>query len=178
MMTSGERSMAKLKVALYDIKPVINLDADRMARLQLLDFTRRPASAPNTENNSQIPSVFRLSSPSAYLSRMDISTGDAGNLKGFLTGFTAMNAAHESLLQASALVERAPRQRGKLPKPVTDYLKEWFHRHSDHPYPTEEEKNVLCAATGLSMSQVNNWMINVSPTTRNSMMQTIKPSPV
>ncbi|PCH40350.1 hypothetical protein WOLCODRAFT_48393, partial [Wolfiporia cocos MD-104 SS10] len=54
------------------------------------------------------------------------------------------------------------RKRGKLPKPVTDFLKEWLHRHSDHPYPSEEEKKQLCNATGLSMSQVSNWMINVS----------------
>ncbi|GJE91808.1 homeobox domain-containing protein [Phanerochaete sordida] len=59
-----------------------------------------------------------------------------------------------------SLVERAPRKRGKLPKPVTDYLKDWLHRHSDHPYPSEEEKKALCNATGLSMSQVSNWMIN------------------
>lgn len=54
-----------------------------------------------------------------------------------------------------------PRKRGKLPKETTDYLKVWLHRHADHPYPSEEEKRDLCAATGLSMSQVSNWMINV-----------------
>ncbi|KAI0823213.1 hypothetical protein BC628DRAFT_1411748 [Trametes gibbosa] len=60
-----------------------------------------------------------------------------------------------------SLVERPPqRKRGKLPKPVTDFLKDWLHRHSDHPYPSEEEKKQLCHATGLSMSQVSNWMIN------------------
>jgi len=57
---------------------------------------------------------------------------------------------------------RPPRQRGKLPKETTDYLKAWLNRHSDHPYPSEEEKKQLCNATGLSMAQVSNWMINVS----------------
>lgn len=64
----------------------------------------------------------------------------------------------------SSLVDRPPpqqRKRGKLPKETTDYLKAWLHRHSDHPYPSEEEKKQLCLATGLSMSQVSNWMINV-----------------
>ncbi|KIY47714.1 hypothetical protein FISHEDRAFT_14603, partial [Fistulina hepatica ATCC 64428] len=51
-------------------------------------------------------------------------------------------------------------KRGKLPKETTDFLKAWLHRHSDHPYPSEEEKKQLCHATGLSMSQVSNWMIN------------------
>jgi len=53
------------------------------------------------------------------------------------------------------------RRREKLPKPVTDYLKDWLHCHSDHPYPSEDEKKQLCQATGLSMQQVTNWMINV-----------------
>ncbi|KAG0704786.1 hypothetical protein DFH29DRAFT_909826 [Suillus ampliporus] len=57
-------------------------------------------------------------------------------------------------------VDRPMRKRGKLPKETTDYLKAWLHRHSDHPYPSEEEKKQLCHATGLSMSQVSNWMIN------------------
>ncbi|KIL67926.1 hypothetical protein M378DRAFT_159156 [Amanita muscaria Koide BX008] len=60
----------------------------------------------------------------------------------------------------SSLVDRPPRKRGKLPKETTDFLKAWLHRHSDHPYPSEEEKKQLCNATGLSMSQVSNWMIN------------------
>ncbi|KAF7977692.1 hypothetical protein HWV62_33551 [Athelia sp. TMB] len=60
----------------------------------------------------------------------------------------------------SSLVDRPARKRGKLPKETTDYLKAWLHRHSDHPYPSEEEKKQLCLATGLSMSQVSNWMIN------------------
>jgi hypothetical protein len=61
----------------------------------------------------------------------------------------------------SSLVERPPRIRGKLPKLVTDVLKEWLHNHSDHPYPSEEEKKALCLTTGLTMSQVSNLMINV-----------------
>lgn len=62
---------------------------------------------------------------------------------------------------SSTLVDRPQRKRGKLPKETTDFLKAWLHRHSDHPYPSEEEKKQLCHATGLSMSQVSNWMINV-----------------
>ena len=67
-----------------------------------------------------------------------------------------------SAMPSSSLVDRPQRKRGKLPKETTDYLKAWLHRHSDHPYPSEEEKKQLCHATGLSMSQVSNWMINVS----------------
>jgi hypothetical protein len=77
-------------------------------------------------------------------------------------------------MSSSTLVDRPQRKRGKLPKETTDYLKAWLHRHSDHPYPSEEEKKQLCHATGLSMSQVSNWMINVS-TMLYLKFQTLKP---
>ncbi|KAJ6584657.1 hypothetical protein B0H19DRAFT_1368191 [Mycena capillaripes] len=73
----------------------------------------------------------------------------------------ALNSPNRSpQTPSSTLVDRPQRKRGKLPKETTDFLKAWLHRHSDHPYPSEEEKKQLCHATGLSMSQVSNWMIN------------------
>jgi hypothetical protein len=78
----------------------------------------------------------------------------------------ALNSPNRSpQAPSSTLVDRPQRKRGKLPKETTDFLKAWLHRHSDHPYPSEEEKKQLCHATGLSMSQVSNWMINVSAPT-------------
>ncbi len=53
-----------------------------------------------------------------------------------------------------ALDSRGKRRRGNLPKPVTDVLRAWFHEHLDHPYPTEEDKQVFMNQTGLSISQV------------------------
>lgn len=49
---------------------------------------------------------------------------------------------------------RSKRRRGNLPKQVTDILRAWFHDHLDHPYPTEEDKQMFIARTGLSLSQV------------------------
>ncbi|CAE6503894.1 unnamed protein product [Rhizoctonia solani] len=58
-------------------------------------------------------------------------------------------------------VPAAPqRRRGKLPKHVTETLRTWLLGHADHPYPTEEEKKMLCNVTSLTLSQVSNWMIN------------------
>lgn len=53
------------------------------------------------------------------------------------------------------------RRRGKLPKETTETLKTWLMAHKTHPYPTEDEKRMLCDRTGLNMNQVSNWMINV-----------------
>ena len=46
------------------------------------------------------------------------------------------------------------KRRGNLPRDVTDLLKQWFEEHLAHPYPTEEEKQILCRRTGLAMTQV------------------------
>ena len=46
------------------------------------------------------------------------------------------------------------KRRGNLPKPVTDILRMWFAEHIAHPYPTEDEKQVLMNRTGLTISQV------------------------
>ncbi|KAI9846435.1 MAG: hypothetical protein M1837_004026 [Sclerophora amabilis] len=55
---------------------------------------------------------------------------------------------------------RGRRRRGNLPRPVTDILRRWFEEHSDHPYPSEEEKQDLMRETQLAMSQISNWFIN------------------
>ena len=49
------------------------------------------------------------------------------------------------------------RRRGNLPKTVTDTLRVWFTEHIAHPYPTEEEKQILMSQTGLTISQVRQW---------------------
>lgn len=75
----------------------------------------------------------------------------------------ALSPSLASATQSSAAdpAPANPRKRGKLPKHVTETLRAWLMRHADHPYPTEEEKKMLVNVTGLSMSQVSNWMINV-----------------
>lgn len=48
---------------------------------------------------------------------------------------------------------RNRRRRGNLPKAITDVLRAWFQEHLDHPYPSEEEKQMFIQQTGLSMNQ-------------------------
>ncbi len=47
------------------------------------------------------------------------------------------------------------RRRGNLPRPVTDLLKSWFRAHQSHPYPSDEEKQILMGHTGLTITQVS-----------------------
>ncbi|KAF4947409.1 hypothetical protein FGADI_10480 [Fusarium gaditjirri] len=39
-------------------------------------------------------------------------------------------------------------------------LKDWFARNIDNPYPNEEEKNMLELQTGLTRTQITNWLAN------------------
>ena len=39
-------------------------------------------------------------------------------------------------------------------------LKEWLYAHQESPYPTQAEKDLLMEETGLSLKQLNNFMIN------------------
>ncbi|OQE46927.1 hypothetical protein PENCOP_c001G05389 [Penicillium coprophilum] len=68
---------------------------------------------------------------------------------------------------------KTKRRRGNLPKPVTDILRAWFHEHLDHPYPSEEDKQMFMTRTGLSINQISNWFINARrrqlPALRNQM---------
>lgn len=47
------------------------------------------------------------------------------------------------------------RRRGNLPKPITDMLRLWLQEHMDHPYPTDEQKQIFIQRTGLTISQVS-----------------------
>ncbi|GER33514.1 homeodomain-containing family protein [Striga asiatica] len=50
-------------------------------------------------------------------------------------------------------------QRG-LPERAVSILRAWLFDHFLHPYPTDTDKHMLAAQTGLTRNQVSNWFIN------------------
>lgn len=62
--------------------------------------------------------------------------------------------------KSSSPTKSEPRKRGKLPKHVTETLRKWLMEHAGYPYPTEDEKKMLCSVTGLTLTQTSNWFIN------------------
>ncbi|RVX70849.1 hypothetical protein B0A52_06005 [Exophiala mesophila] len=48
----------------------------------------------------------------------------------------------------------------RFPREAVRILKQWLADHSDHPYPTEREKDELKQLTGLKRSQIANWLAN------------------
>ncbi|EIN12331.1 hypothetical protein PUNSTDRAFT_141073 [Punctularia strigosozonata HHB-11173 SS5] len=129
-----------------------------IARLTAQD--RRYSTTSATADYSLSPETHPGSYPSTPIPSIAVSSHTSNHGDQSSANHDSPSIQPAVPIVPSNLVERAPRKRGKLPKPVTDYLKDWLHRHSDHPYPSEEEKKQLCHATGLSMSQVSNWMIN------------------
>lgn len=47
-----------------------------------------------------------------------------------------------------------------LPSEAVSLLKQWLYAHLLKPYPDDDDKDMLVACTGLSVSQINNWFIN------------------
>lgn len=51
-------------------------------------------------------------------------------------------------------------KKGSFSEETISILKSWLFRNITHPYPTEVEKKELLCLTGLTLSQLNNWLIN------------------
>ncbi|GAB1318857.1 Monocarboxylate transporter 4 [Madurella fahalii] len=47
-------------------------------------------------------------------------------------------------------------------------LKNWLSTHSKHPYPNDEEKEMLQKQTGLSKTQITNWLANTRRRNKNA----------
>ena len=45
----------------------------------------------------------------------------------------------------------------RFSRQAIDYLKRWWNEHDTHPYPTKAEKQELASASGLTVTQVDNW---------------------
>lgn len=48
----------------------------------------------------------------------------------------------------------------RFSRPQIKILRSWFENHTDHPYPTDEEKMQLEIETGLKQGQIMTWLAN------------------
>ncbi|KAL3959210.1 hypothetical protein ACCO45_007372 [Purpureocillium lilacinum] len=55
---------------------------------------------------------------------------------------------------------RHPRPRPLFTQDAVRTLRRWFAANKHHPYPTRDDKDALCALTGLDVVQVANWFAN------------------
>lgn len=54
----------------------------------------------------------------------------------------------------------APKIGARFSRDSVRILKNWLSTHARHPYPTEEEKEMLQKQTGLNKTQITNWLAN------------------
>ena len=47
-----------------------------------------------------------------------------------------------------------------LPDSAVEVMTAWFTSHLDHPYPTQDEKNTMMQAAGITLKQLNHWFNN------------------
>ncbi|KAI9672088.1 MAG: hypothetical protein M1831_001901 [Alyxoria varia] len=81
---------------------------------------------------------------------------------GALTGIKPLFSAGASLEQImdDFADRKQDKPSGRFSKKIVKILKGWLEEHKRHPYPNEEEKEQLKDLTGLTRSQVSNWLAN------------------
>lgn len=70
---------------------------------------------------------------------------------------------HTGPIVEDLLKEDAPKRgagAARFPRAAVKILKDWLNEHAENPYPTEDEKQTLASQTGLTVSQISNWMAN------------------
>jgi hypothetical protein len=58
------------------------------------------------------------------------------------------------------LGERGPKVGARFSRDSIRILRGWLSTHQNHPYPSDEEKEVLQRQTGLNKTQITNWLAN------------------
>ncbi|KAL2267558.1 hypothetical protein VTJ83DRAFT_4835 [Remersonia thermophila] len=72
----------------------------------------------------------------------------------------ASGAENPGEAPASAAAAASRGKAARFSREAVKILKNWLSTHSKHPYPTDEEKDMLCRQTGLTKTQITNWLAN------------------
>eukprot|EP01112_Ceratiomyxa_fruticulosa_P013025 TRINITY_DN363_c0_g1_i3.p1 TRINITY_DN363_c0_g1~~TRINITY_DN363_c0_g1_i3.p1 ORF type:complete len:256 (+),score=52.68 TRINITY_DN363_c0_g1_i3:277-1044(+) len=100
---------------------------------------------------------------------LEQSEGSGGSVTPTLRGLSEKEELGEGSDQPNS-----KKRRGNLPKASTNTLKKWLYEHLYHPYPTEEEKKVLEAKTGMTLNQISNWFINARRRILQPMLESVR----
>lgn len=117
----------------------------------------RPCSFTNPE---KMPMQMKQTALDTLHSVAEVSERTFGGL----TGRKPMRSlGHQGPIEEEETESTGPKKgaaASRFPRAATKVLKDWMMAHIDHPYPSEEEKEALGLHTGLSLSQISNWMAN------------------
>ena len=73
---------------------------------------------------------------------------------------TSANASDNEAAQQSATTKAPPKIGARFSRESVKILKNWLTTHNRHPYPSDEEKELLQRKTGLNKTQITNWLAN------------------
>ncbi|KAJ4295120.1 hypothetical protein N0V90_007130 [Kalmusia sp. IMI 367209] len=126
-----------------------------------------PAEEFNTDfsscfnNPEQMPMQMKRTALDTLHSVAEVSERTFG---GF-TGKKVMRClGHQGPIEEDETEDKSAPKKGaaaaRFPRAAVKILKDWMIAHIDHPYPSEEQKEMLAQQTGLTLSQISNWMAN------------------
>ena len=123
------------------------------AEALLSDFADAIAPQPSTSWTSQ-PELSTLVTSESPLKLMHSTSA---------TDLPSMTATTPSTMEPAAIprVGPGPAKIGaRLSRESIRVLKQWLSTHTRHPYPSDEEKDMLQRQTGLTKTQITDWLAN------------------
>lgn len=103
---------------------------------------------------------FTQSMPRGKLAGVDTLHPISENIYIPTGGLTGKKALKSFSGIAEDVDARARKSNSRLSRESVRILKTWLNEHCDHPYPNEAEKEDLKSRTGLSRTQITNWLAN------------------
>lgn len=97
--------------------------------------------------------------PGKYLDTLHTVTENVDIPNGSLTGKRALKSL-TGATTADDLDGGSRKGNPRFSRNAVRILKTWLYDHSEHPYPTEQEKGELKLRTGLTQTQISNWLAN------------------
>jgi hypothetical protein len=117
---------------------------------------------PNMATSGSWPAVDEPADTITSALDMPLPTGEMLQPSGSFSALDMMDASNQS--DDAAIVAPRPGPPPKIgarfSRESVRILKNWLNTHNRHPYPSDEEKEMLQRQTGLNKTQITNWLAN------------------
>lgn len=90
----------------------------------------------------------------------DINPAAGGDPSPELAASASVSPLEAESTMRSSKTAGGPKVGARFSREALKLLKNWLSTHTRHPYPTEEEKEMLQQQTGLNRTQITNWLAN------------------
>ncbi|KAJ5625099.1 hypothetical protein N7510_001408 [Penicillium lagena] len=104
-------------------------------------------------------SFTHTKAPGKFLDTLHTVSENVLTETGGLTGKRALKSVSYGS-RADDPDSRSRKSNARLSRRAVNVLKSWLRDHHENPYPTEQEKDDLKGNTGLTRTQISNWLAN------------------